>query len=125
MKKFKLLVLSAVLGLFLMNSVPTFAAVLFSQNIGGTNTQSSTSTLGSGGRYITASGTNGTATATARKIIKFFPDSNEASIVVTGGQWSQAYFTSQAYNSDGISQGYYIQWTSNSNQSTGTVRFEG
>lgn len=124
MKKLKILALTGVLGFCLMNSVTTFAGVLFEETLGGKYTESSTTILGSGGRYITASGINATATATAKKIIKYFPDSNEATIVVKGGQWSQAYFTSQDYNDDGIQQGYYIAWSSSDAASKGTVRFQ-
>lgn len=124
MKKFKVLTISIVVCLSLISSVTTFASVYLEETLTGTKSESSSVVLGDGGRYITASGINSKAFATAKKIKKYFPDTNEASITVIGGQWSQEYFTAQSYTDNGIQQSYYIEWVSNDPKSKGIVRFQ-
>lgn len=124
MKKIKLLTLAGVLGVCLFSSVSTFAGVIFSQGFTGYSGESGAISLGSGGRYITGSGTNRTARADAMKVIPYLPDSSQATIYLSNGEWSQRYFDADSYNSSGETQSYYIKWSASYSNASGVVNFQ-
>lgn len=99
------------------------AAIYVSSSLTGTNASTGYVMLGSGTKYVRATGTSGSGTVKAKRIVKYLPDSTMASFTVTNGNTGSSSFTAQLTTSSGDWQSYYINWAGNSSTASADVSF--
>jgi len=105
-----------------MVSVSADATTYISKTLTGTSAESGYKKLGDGKRYLKGTGEYGSGHAYAMKIIKWWPDSVEASFYLTKGNSASASFKAVATTGSGENQSYYIRWLGNSSSSSAALK---
>lgn len=108
--------------LVLLSSISVSATTYISATLTGTNAETGYKKLGDGKRYLKGTGTYGTGTAYAMKIIKYWPDKAVTSIKLSKDNTASSSFTAVSTTDSGENQSYYIRWEGNSSKASATLK---